>query len=230
MKKIIEEYNDLLSSQYDEATEGAFRWLVPSVVAKNIRPYIKSKSKVLDIGVGTGQTAKIFVDKKANVTGVDISKKMLARAKAKFTFKKLIKYDIEKGLVNIFPQKTFDIIVAAGILEFIKNMKKTLGEMKQLTKNDGVIIFTYEMFESENTHGIKKVSPLGAGLEKIPRLLSFKVYRRIPSEIDKILKELSLKIIMREKFIGYLRSKFKIPVPYELIVVQCDESREICYT
>lgn len=220
MKKIIEEYNDLLSTKYDEATQGEFEWLAPSVFAQNIKPYVKADIDVLDIGVGTGQTSKIFIDQEANVTGIDISEKMLAVAKSKFKFKKLIKHDIEQGLINLFPQEKFDIIVAVGILEFIEDIKKTLGEMKQLLKKDGLIVFTYEIFELNNTYGIKRVSSLGAELEKAPKLLDFKVYRRLPNEIDSLLKDLSLKIVAREKFIGYLRSQLKIPVPYELLLAR----------
>jgi len=219
MKKLIEEYNDLLSNKYDKATQGEFKWLATIKLNKYIRPYIKNDLEVLDIGVGTGQTSKIFIDQGLSVIGVDISEKMLTEAQSKFKFKKLVKYDIEQGLINIFSKEKFDIIVAIGIFEFIKNIKKVLNEMKWLLKRDGIISFTYEVYEPNNRYRIKKIAPLGAGLEKTPKLLNFMVYRRLPNEVESILKELSLKIIHREKFIGYLRSQLKIPVLYELLVV-----------
>lgn len=219
MKKLIEKYNDLLSNKYDTATQGEFRWLAPTKLTEHIKPYIRNNLEVLDIGVGTGQTFKIFVDHEANVTGIDISEKMLSVAQSKYHYKKLIKHDIERGLLDLFPQEKFDIIVAVGILEFTENIQRVLSEMEQLLKAGGIIAFTYEIYEPNNKYGVEKVASLGAGLENAPELLNFKVYRRTPNEIDSILKDLSLEVISREQFIGYLRSQLKIPIPYELLVV-----------
>jgi len=227
VKKLIEKYNDLLSAKYDEATRGEFKWLAPYITEKHIKPYVKAGIDVLDIGVGTGQTSKIFIDQKINVTGIDISEKMLAIAKSKFKFKKLVKYDIEQGLLNLFSQEKFDIIVAVGIFEFIDNIKNALNEMKQLLKEDVVLAFSYEVYEPNNKYGIKKVAPLGAGSENVLKLLNFKVYRRLPNKINNILKNLSLKMVSREKFTGYLRTQLKIPVPYELLVVKLIHPRGV---
>jgi len=219
MKKLIERYNDFLSDKYDTATQGKFKWLAPAKLNEYVRPYIKKDLGVLDIGVGTGQASKIFVDQGVSVIGIDISEKMLSLARSKYHYKKLIKYDIEQGLQNIFPKERFDIIVAIGILEFVKDMKKVLSEMKQLLKKGGIIAFTYEVYEPNNRYGIEKVTPLGAGLENTPELLSFMVYRKLPNEVEKMLKDLFLETIKSKKFIGYLRSQLQIPVPYELLIV-----------
>lgn len=220
MKKLIEEYNNLLSNKYDEITQGEFKWLAPIKLNEHIKPYIKKGVEVLDIGVETGQTSKIFIDQGLSVIGVDLSEKMLAAAQSKLNFKKLIKYDIEQGLLNLFPQDKFDIVVAVGILEFIKNINKVLSEMKQLLKKGGVAVFTYEIYEPKNKYGIKKTASLKSESKTAPELLNFMVYRKLPHEIDKALKDLSLIIIHREQFIGYLRSQDKIPVLYEMLVVR----------
>src|SRR6266705_1325930 len=78
MKKYIEKYNDLLSTKYDEATQGEFKWIPPAVFLKNVKPYIQSHIDVLDIGVGTGQSSQAIIQQGANVTGIDISEKMLS--------------------------------------------------------------------------------------------------------------------------------------------------------
>jgi len=107
MRKVIEDYNNLLSGKYDEATQGEFKWLAPIKLDEHIKPYIKKGLNILDIGVGTGQTSKIFINQGLDVTGVDISEKMLTEAESTFKFKKLVKYDIEQGLTNKFPKEKF---------------------------------------------------------------------------------------------------------------------------
>jgi len=220
MKKTIEKYNDQLSTKYDIATQGEFKWTAPSVFIKNIKPFMKKNIDVLDIGVGTGQTSEIFFCKGIKVTGIDISQKMLDVAWSKYKFKKLIKYDAELGLSNIFSEDKFDIITAVGVLEFVKNIKKTLKEMKQLLKKDGIIAFTYEVYKPNSKLGTKKTSPIGAGSLDSHELLKFMVYRRTPAEIRKILDDLSLRILRKEAFIAYLKSKLKIPVLYEFLLVK----------
>lgn len=221
MIKLVEQYNNKLALVYDEATGGEFAWLAPAKLEQNIKPHIKTKKNVLDLGVGTGQTSAIFIKKGLSVTGIDISQTMLDIAGSKLKFKKLIKHDLEKGLSEIKLQEKFDIVVAVGVFEFISDLKKILSEIKKLLKPNGVIAFTYEVFEKDNPHGIKKVSMLGAEVKpEIPKLLRFKVYRRTPKEVDVILNNLKLKVLSRESFTAYLKSALKIPVPYEIIIVR----------
>lgn len=221
MKKLIEQYNDKLASVYDTATKGEFQWIAPDKLIKNIKPYTRKGVEVLDIGVGTGQTASAFIKIGASVTGIDISQKMLDVAGSKFQFKQLIKYDIEKGLNNLKLQTKFDIVIAVGVFEFINDLEKLLAEIKKLLKKDGIIAFTYEYFEKDNTHGIKKTSALGEEVgPTIPKLLRFKVYRRTTMEINSILRNVKLNTLHRESFTGYLKSTLKIPVPYEIVVVK----------
>lgn len=218
MKKIIERYNDLLSGKYDEATLGEFKWSPPPVLKRYIKPYIKQGGLVLDVGVGTGQTASIFLEKGLSVTGIDISQNMIDISRSKYASLRLIKIDAEKGLLKYFSHESFDIIVAVGILEFVKDIKKTLNEMKRLLKKNGVIAFTFEVFDPHSDS--KKTAYLGHGIEPIPPLLKFKVYRRSPLEIETTLKKLSLRVLVRKEFTGYVKTANKIPVPYGFYIVK----------
>jgi predicted TPR repeat methyltransferase len=220
-KKIIEKYNDKLAGVYDKATSGEFRWTPPIELTKIIKPHLGKNLAVLDIGVGTGQTSKIFIKRGAAVTGIDISQKMLDVAFSKYKFERLIKHDLEKGLSHIDLKSKFDIIVAIGVLEFIKNPKKLLYDLKKLLKDEGIIVLTYELYEKNNTYGLGKTAPLGEIVgPDIPKLLRFKVYRKTPHEINFILKSLGLNTLARKFFTAYYKSEQKIPVPYEIILAK----------
>lgn len=219
MAKVIERYNDMLAGKYDAATQGDFDWRAPSELENRIGKYVKKGMEVLDVGCGTGQTAKIFIDRGARVTGVDISEKMLALAGSKMVFEKLIKHDIEAG-IDIFGDKKFDIVVMAGILEFVADIEKILRQARQLLKDGGIIAFTYEIYDPENAPGTKKEASLGDGMEKMPELLDFMVYRRTGAEIEGILADLNLKITSWNKFRAYYKSQKMAPVYYELLLVR----------
>lgn len=220
-KKIIEKYNDKLSSLYDDASNGEFRWTPPLELKKIIKPFLKKHLIVLDVGVGTGQTSEIFIKKGASVTGIDISQKMLDLAGSKYKFKTLIKHDITKGLPEVLKSEKFDIIVASGIFEFTKDMENILKNLLKLLESNGIIVLTYEVFGENNAYESKKTAPLGDGIKpELPKLLRFNVYRRTPEEINSLIQGLKLKIKKRKIFTAYYKSEQKIPVKYEIILTK----------
>ncbi|MCU0652801.1 MAG: class I SAM-dependent methyltransferase [Candidatus Pacebacteria bacterium] len=223
--KVIAKYNDILAGQYDKATAGEFCWTAPAKLEKHIAPHIKKYMEVLDIGCGTGQTSKIFAERGANVTGVDISEEMLKIAAAKLGYKKLVQRDITQGLAPVFPEERFDIIIAVGVLEFIEDLGASLANARHLLKPGGLLASTYEIYDPGNGCGTKKTALLGDGLENMPELLKFMVYRRTPEEVEETLKNESLAIVEREKFTAYFKTAQKIPVPYELMLLRPDECR-----
>lgn len=218
-EKIIEKYNDELAPLYDESTK-KFKWIAPEKLATKLLPFVKRGDIVLDLGCGTGQSAEPFIKKGCKVIGIDISSEMLKIAKKKYKFWKLYKYDVEKGLRNLgFKKNFFDAIAVVGILEFVKNFQKIMEEIIGLIKPGGYLALTYELFLKSHKLQSKRVSSLGEGILKpIPELLSFKVYRYIPKEIEKILNENKIKKIYSEKFVGYLKTKEKIPIYYQSVI------------
>ncbi|MDI6602878.1 MAG: class I SAM-dependent methyltransferase [Patescibacteria group bacterium] len=219
-KKVIEEYNDKLAPLYDKVTKGEFKWIAPKKVAKKLLSFVKRGDLILDLGCGTGQSAESFIKKGCKVIGIDISSEMLKIAGKKHKFWKLYKYDIEKGLKNLgFKRNFFDVVIVVGVLEFVKNFKKIMKEIVELTKPGGYIAFTYELLIKNRKLQSKRVSPLGEGLLKpIPKLLLFKVYRYTSIEIQKILNKNKIKKICNEKFIGYFKTKKKIPIYYQVLI------------
>ena len=222
MKKIIEEYNDRIASRYDRAEKGKIRETPTGKITEKLLPLVKKGDLILDLGCGTGESAKPFIEKGGKVVGVDISSEMLKVARKKYKFWKLYKYDIEKGLKGLnFEDNYFDAILSAWVLEFMRNIKKIVKEMARITKKNGYVAFTYELWKKDSKIQSKKESPLGRGLVKpIPRLLSFKVYRHTPKEIEKILAKNNLEKVSHKEFISYSYSRppKKIPIYYQLII------------
>lgn len=92
--------------------------------------------KVLDIGVGTGIFASELMKYGADITGIDVSDKMLEIAKS-------------KGIINVFPgnaesldfpDETFDLVISITALEFIKNPDKAISEMARVCKKGGRVV------------------------------------------------------------------------------------------
>lgn len=221
--KIIELYNDILAEKYDEAILKG-EWKASSESHKILRQtgLIKRGLRILDLGIGTGQSVKPFQNKDCKIYGVDISKKMLKVSKQKYSRLKTFKYDISKRLKGLnFKNKYFDLVIAVGVLEFIKNIKKIIKETKQLLKPGGYFIFTYELLLPNYKFQKAKVQYNAEGyIKNPPRILKFRLYRRSKKEINKILKVVGYKIIRHFKIKSFLKGPARIPVYYGLVLVQ----------
>ncbi len=110
---------------------------------------LKSNSNVLDVGCGSGLLFSFVSSKVEKVVGIDISSKLLQKAKK------------EKNEINIhliqadadhlpFQRNKFDTVFAFTVLQNMPSPLNTLKEIKFTVKNDGHIVLT----------GLKKVFSL----------------------------------------------------------------------
>jgi len=120
-------------------------------VKKNAAPFISAYKKILnriplslplspfpshclDLGCGTGELALVLSQAGAEVTGVDISEKSLARAKSLAPAVKFMEADMT---TLPFKEHFFDAAFAMTSLEFCHNKIKALGEIKRVLKPGG---------------------------------------------------------------------------------------------
>ena len=96
----------------------------------------KQGDNVLDVGVGTGMFALELMKYTADITGIDVSERMLDIARA-------------KGLANVtigdavsldFPEETFDLVLSITALEFIEEYEKAISEMVRVCKKGGRVV------------------------------------------------------------------------------------------
>lgn len=221
--KIIEIYNNKFAEKYDRAAlEG--QWSAPNEIKKLLSEFklVKNNLVVLDLGVGTGQTIRSFIEKSCKIFAVDISGEMLMMVKRKYPKIKILKRDINNGLSGLyFKNKYFDIIIATGVLEFIKNIGKIIKETHQLLKNDGYFIFTYELLLNNNKFQKLRVQYNAEGyIENPSNIAKFKLYRRSKEEINKFLDSVGYKVIRHFKIRAFLKGPSKIPVYYGVVLVK----------
>ena len=218
--KIIEKYNDVLAPKYDEATLGEFKWASPREANKIILPYIKSGFSVLDAGIGTGKSSEELFNAGCKICGIDISQKMIGICKDKFPEFELYQADLEKGL-PMLTGRTFDIVVAIGVLEFVQDIDKTINLLVNFLKPSGFLCFTFEKYLPKHELQKWRKSEIGRGaIDTIPELLTFPNYRYTLKEIKTIVQHHKLKVLKTKRFQAYLKSQKKIPIFYEILLTQ----------
>jgi predicted TPR repeat methyltransferase len=112
--------------------------------------------RAIDLGCGTGLAANAFAREVDHFTGIDLSPRMIERARATGSYAELEVADMVQGLVNR-PDASADLILAADAMVYVADLAPVLSEAKRVLVSGGLLAFTIE------THGGDGVL-LGKGL------------------------------------------------------------------
>ena len=113
--------------------------------------YIGQSPKVLDLGCATGTTGEIL--KKNSIQakylhGADVSPKMIELCEKDKNYDFLQVLNVAQDL-NKISQNNFDVVVAVGIMEFIKDCDQVLSDLSNLTASNCDLYITFENSSSE---------------------------------------------------------------------------------
>ncbi|MFH1624545.1 MAG: methyltransferase domain-containing protein [Pseudomonadota bacterium] len=103
---------------------------------------VEADHKILEIGIGTGLTLGLYPPN-CNIVGIDISEKMLAKAKKRaFRIRNNnhIAFEVMDAVNLEFADNTFDAVIASYVITTVNNPLKVCLEMKRVCKDGGQII------------------------------------------------------------------------------------------
>lgn len=94
---------------------------------------------VLDVGSGPGHLATYLAAEGARVTGIDISRRMVALAETrKIPNSRFCIADLAEELP--FPADSFDLVVASLVLHYLRDWTKPLRELRRVLRPGGALI------------------------------------------------------------------------------------------
>lgn len=130
------------------------------IIAEHLK--VKKSTKLLDVGCGSGLSAKVF---KCNITGIDPSKNLLKQCPFK---------TVKASAESIpFPDHSFDVVIAVTCVHNFNNIEKGLKEI--LRVGTGCFVFSL----------LKRAETFWQTLRRISRLCS--VSSSVEQEFDLIL-------------------------------------------
>lgn len=112
---------------------------------------LRPGDRVLEVGVGTGLSLPLY-PRDVRVTGVDVSREMLEKARARVTrgrlehVEALLEMDAE---AMAFPDASFDKVVAMYVVSVVARPARLLEELHRVCRPDGEI-FIVNHFHSDN--------------------------------------------------------------------------------
>ncbi|MBK7860799.1 MAG: class I SAM-dependent methyltransferase [Archangiaceae bacterium] len=133
------------AAAYDADT-ASYGWSAPQTLLAALERYAppRANERVLDVGIGTGQSSIAHSEAGGRVTGLDISPKMLDEARQSGqAFDRLATYDINQPLSTAGVQpRSMDTVLSVGTLHFAKDLAATLRELGSAVKPGGHLAFT----------------------------------------------------------------------------------------
>lgn len=110
---------------------------------------IRSGTKILDLGIGTGSLTKKLYDKGAEILGIDFSSKMIEVAKCRMPNATFICQDLNKEFPQEYNFEKFDYIISTYAIHHINDLEKIklIETLYQKLSDKGVILIADIAFE-----------------------------------------------------------------------------------
>jgi predicted TPR repeat methyltransferase len=99
--------------------------------------------RAIDLGCGTGLAARAFSAIVDEIIGIDLSPKMIERARATGLYAELAVAEIVEGL-KCRPDDSADLILAADVMVYVHDMAPLLAEVARVLASGGMFAFTVE--------------------------------------------------------------------------------------
>src|SRR6202166_3862065 len=104
--------------------------------------------RAIDLGCGTGLAATAFASEVDRFIGIDLSPRMIERARLSGLYAQLEVADMVQGLRSK-PETSADLILAADAMVYIADLVPVLAEAERVLVYGGVLAFTTETHEAE---------------------------------------------------------------------------------
>ena len=145
----IATYFDQFANTFDRKLE-KLKYESPKILVGLIKDFytsITDKWDVLDLGCGTGLVGSAIYAYTRQLVGVDLSAKMLAKARERNLYQRLESSDL-LSMMKGEPISSYDVIVAADVFVYIGKLDEIMQEGARLLRPGGVFAFSVEAMAS----------------------------------------------------------------------------------
>lgn len=137
---------DGYADQFDHHLQQVLAYTIPAQIADTLRSLAgysgASRRTLLDLGCGTGLVAAALKEITSQRTGVDLSPKMLEKARQKQLYGELHEQDVVSYMLASTRQ--FDLVVAADVLIYIGALSPFISAARNVLSPSGLLVFSVE--------------------------------------------------------------------------------------
>ncbi len=138
------------------------------------RGYLTPRSRVLEIGCGTGSTALTHASQVAHIHAIDISANMIGIARDKAAKKRITNVTFEQSTIDALqvPDGSMDVVLGLSILHLLNNRDEVIARVRKMLKPGGVFI-TSTVCLGDTMGYFKWIGPIGVFFGLIPHVEIF---------------------------------------------------------
>ena len=183
--------------------EEAYRLTIEAILA-----IVNSSSNVLEMGCGTGIVTVAIAPNVREITGIDISPKMIAKAQ-----EKALRQNIENVTFKVldaselpFPDHAFDVVLLPNLLQLVPQPEKVIKESRRLLKPGGTLVTVTDCLGAPAPLKIKIQLLYGRLLKLFGKMKNLHFYK--PMDLKRLLSDNGFEVIkeanLHQKSINYL--------------------------
>lgn len=141
------------------------------------------KAVVLDVGCGTGLVGEKLKNEFPDITllGIDISSKMLDKAKQKGIYSKLESVNLECDEFTFNPD-SIDLVVSSATFDYVRKLSPSFKEISRVLRQDGELCVTTYAGEDEQNKFLRRLAEADAEITNYTRH-DIRDFERSPFEI-----------------------------------------------
>jgi predicted TPR repeat methyltransferase len=130
------------AEKFDHELVNDLKYDGPEVFLQLLQPLLTSNHDILDLGCGTGLCGPLFRPFAKRLIGVDISTKMIEKAKGRAVYDEFSAEDVASYMQR--SDQEFDLIIAADVFIYIGDINTVFRTAQQAIKNNGLFAFSIE--------------------------------------------------------------------------------------
>lgn len=141
----IKQLFDGYAETFDDHLQQKLEYRLPEFLERVLRDWITARGRpidVLDLGCGTGLVGARFTAHARTLVGVDLSGRMLERARERKIYAELVEADIGDYLRD--GSERFDLVVAAEVFNYVGELGPVLAAVKPRLDAEGLLVFSVE--------------------------------------------------------------------------------------
>ena len=145
VEKLFDEY----AQKFDSHLVNVLSYSVPEKLAETLRPHVPpngGKWDILDLGCGTGLSGVAIAPHARQLVGVDLSTKMLDKARERNLYQRLVQQDL-LTMMQGEPESTYDVVLAADVFVYIGKLDELVTEARRLLRPGGFFAFSVESLD-----------------------------------------------------------------------------------
>ncbi len=165
---------------FDEHLVRELQYAVPEnlvFLARQRANNSEERWSVLDLGCGTGLLGLAVAPYARQLVGVDLSAKMLAKARDRNLYHRLEQLDL-LSMMRLEAASSYDLIVAADVFVYLGNLEDIIREMTRLLRPNGLVAFSVEALEKLASEDTRQDMPKDFQLSQTGRYVHSSEYLR----------------------------------------------------